>query len=614
MLRRVETLLAVDTRRLMGGTFHSVGNRLLRRFGSRVGLAPNFTILDPEDAREMLEAATSDRKIPTLERRFPKGDVLLDLYSFTINTGRPFTEVLAERAPHFSPLEARDRLGLPALPREEARRQRLRLRRPAALLEAAARRGPGGGGAARGAPTTTSSWTSTRTPTASRARSWTAWRGSRRTSRSSATTRRRSTPSAALPSRTSSGFPERYPDAKTFRLTRNYRSTPEILALANASIAHNARQFPKELAAARPPGPLPGGRPAAGHPRAGALRRAAPARVARRGGEALGPRRPLPRALPGAGAPDRADAPRDSLRDPLRDALLRAAARQGRARVPADRRQPEGRALLEAGPEDLSARRGARRRRRSGKRSADARTPSPPSERVDAGASSLRAARPRRWSRSGRCSSGSTSPSIRSSPAEAIRVGRRERLPRLRARQVPQRRRAPGRPRAVRAVRADATIRCRSFLEEVTLFNELSGEDVVAGEPDDDRVVLSSVHQAKGLEWSRVIVMWLSEGRFPSYRAGRHRRRARGGAAALLRRGHAGEERGRARLPDARPRPLRRRRHPGALAVRHGAARGRLRAMDRGARADVRRRPGGRPGAGELRRPRARSPSAPANR
>jgi DNA helicase-2/ATP-dependent DNA helicase PcrA len=59
----------------------------------------------------------------------------------------------------------------------------------------------------------------------------------------------------------------------------------------------------------------------------------------------------------------------------------------------------------------------------------------------------------------------------------------------------------------------------RGFLEDVTLFNELSGEDVVAGEVEDDRVVLSSVHQAKGLEWSRVVVMGLSEGRFPSYRS-----------------------------------------------------------------------------------------------
>jgi DNA helicase-2/ATP-dependent DNA helicase PcrA len=59
----------------------------------------------------------------------------------------------------------------------------------------------------------------------------------------------------------------------------------------------------------------------------------------------------------------------------------------------------------------------------------------------------------------------------------------------------------------------------RSFLDEVTLFNELSGEDVVAAESDDDRVVLTSVHQAKGLEWSRVVVIGLSEGRFPSYRS-----------------------------------------------------------------------------------------------
>src|SRR5262249_56831865 len=58
-----------------------------------------------------------------------------------------------------------------------------------------------------------------------------------------------------------------------------------------------------------------------------------------------------------------------------------------------------------------------------------------------------------------------------------------------------------------------------AVLEEVALFNELSGEDVIPGDPDDDRVVLSSIHQAKGLEWSRVVVMGLSEGRFPNYRS-----------------------------------------------------------------------------------------------
>ena len=41
----------------------------------------------------------------------------------------------------------------------------------------------------------------------------------------------------------------------------------------------------------------------------------------------------------------------------------------------------------------------------------------------------------------------------------------------------------------------------------------------MAGQPEDEKVVLSSIHQAKGLEWSRVVVIGLSEGRFPNYRA-----------------------------------------------------------------------------------------------
>src|SRR5919202_2447327 len=46
-------------------------------------------------------------------------------------------------------------------------------------------------------------------------------------------------------------FPKRYPDARVIRLETNYRSTPEILALANVSIASNRKQFPKTLRAAR---------------------------------------------------------------------------------------------------------------------------------------------------------------------------------------------------------------------------------------------------------------------------------------------------------------------------------------------------------------------------
>jgi ATP-dependent DNA helicase UvrD/PcrA len=256
MLRRVEMLLSVDTRRLMGGTFHSVGNRLLRRFGTRLGLTSNFTILDPEDARELLEAATSDRRIATLERRFPKGDVLLDLYSYTINTGRSFHDVLAEHAPHFIELETeivsvfqryreRKRLGnavdyddllllwkrlLDEIPAAAAE---LRTSYDHVLVDEYQDTNRLQGEIVDGMAKTKRNVT----VVGDDAQAIYSFRG------------------ASFENIL--GFPERFPEAKTFRLTRNYRSTPEILALANASIAHNVKQFPKELAASREPGPMP---------------------------------------------------------------------------------------------------------------------------------------------------------------------------------------------------------------------------------------------------------------------------------------------------------------------------------------------------------------------
>jgi DNA helicase-2/ATP-dependent DNA helicase PcrA len=58
-----------------------------------------------------------------------------------------------------------------------------------------------------------------------------------------------------------------------------------------------------------------------------------------------------------------------------------------------------------------------------------------------------------------------------------------------------------------------------AFLEEVALANPLAGEDTAVVGPEDEKIVLSSVHQAKGLEWRVVFVIWLADGRFPSQRA-----------------------------------------------------------------------------------------------
>jgi DNA helicase-2/ATP-dependent DNA helicase PcrA len=57
------------------------------------------------------------------------------------------------------------------------------------------------------------------------------------------------------------------------------------------------------------------------------------------------------------------------------------------------------------------------------------------------------------------------------------------------------------------------------FLAEVSLLSEISAETVSEGSEPDEKMVLSSVHQAKGLEWRAVFLVWLADGRFPSAQA-----------------------------------------------------------------------------------------------
>jgi len=516
MLRRVETLLAVDTRRLAGGTFHSVGNRLLRRFGARLGLTANFTILDPEDARELMEAATSDRKIPTLERRFPKGDVLQDLYSFTINTGRSFTEVLAEHAPHFSELET-EIVSVFQRYRERKRQgnavdyddllllwKKLLDEVPAAATELRSSfdhvlvdeyqdtnrlQGEIVDGMAKLKKNVT--------VVGDDAQAIYSFRG------------------ASFENIL--GFPQRYPDVQTFRLTRNYRSTPEILALANASIAHNEKQFPKELAASRESGALPAVVALPDIPD-----------QARFVGQRLLEWHDEGEKLSDLAVLYRAHYQALELQIELTRRGIPYEIRSG-TRFLEQRHVKDVLAFLRivVNPKDeLSWKRALKLFPRVGERSAAAvweaigARPDPleafrslDAKSVDLGRGSETALRPFRA-----LLSQLDSPGLRSTPAEAIRTVvedvykdyARAKFPNGNARLDDLEQFAQF---------AQTYDSLPAFLEDVTLFNELSGEDVVAGEPDDDRVVLSSIHQAKGLEWSRVIVMGLSEGRFPNYRS-----------------------------------------------------------------------------------------------
>src|SRR5207302_1265112 len=104
MLDRVANLLPVDASGLWGGTFHSVGNRMLRRNGSALRYSSGFTIMDREDQKDLINTVVASAGIDPKEIRFPKGDVLAEIFSFVVNTEKPLQELLAEKFPYFLPL------------------------------------------------------------------------------------------------------------------------------------------------------------------------------------------------------------------------------------------------------------------------------------------------------------------------------------------------------------------------------------------------------------------------------------------------------------------------------------------------------------------------------
>src|ERR1044072_8860483 len=104
MLDRVANLLPVDASGLWGGTFHSIGNRMLRRHGSALGYSGGFTIMDREDQKDLIDTVVAAAGINPKEIRFPKGDVLAEIFSFVINTETPIDALLAEKFPYFLPL------------------------------------------------------------------------------------------------------------------------------------------------------------------------------------------------------------------------------------------------------------------------------------------------------------------------------------------------------------------------------------------------------------------------------------------------------------------------------------------------------------------------------
>ncbi|MGQ9506046.1 MAG: ATP-dependent helicase [Thermogutta sp.] len=84
---------------ISGGTFHAIALSLLRRYGQGIGLTQNFTVLDRSDAEDLMNVVRSELQLERVDKRFPKKGTCLDIYSRMVNTGDSLGSVLEKTFP-----------------------------------------------------------------------------------------------------------------------------------------------------------------------------------------------------------------------------------------------------------------------------------------------------------------------------------------------------------------------------------------------------------------------------------------------------------------------------------------------------------------------------------
>lgn len=251
MLRRVESLTgSQNVHRIWGGTFHRIANLILRKHAISLGYSSNYSILDSEDAKEFINVCIDECGIDTKAKRFPKAEVVQDIISFANNTDAPIPEVIIKKYPYFEPLTQQiQRVDFLYAERKLERNvmdyddlllnwKKLLISKPE-IAEVYAEQFQ---------HILVDEYQDTNKLQAEiidllavkhrnvmvvgdDAQSIFAWRGAEFTNIYE--------------------FPKRYPEAVVYKLEMNYRSTPDILALANVSISNNRKQFPKTLQAVK---------------------------------------------------------------------------------------------------------------------------------------------------------------------------------------------------------------------------------------------------------------------------------------------------------------------------------------------------------------------------
>ena len=99
MLGRVERVVGARAQRVWGGTFHAVASRLLRLHGRAIGIQPDFTILDQADMADLLDFIRAEQGYEQRDRRFPRKGTLEAIYSRTVNAQHPLAHVVERNYP-----------------------------------------------------------------------------------------------------------------------------------------------------------------------------------------------------------------------------------------------------------------------------------------------------------------------------------------------------------------------------------------------------------------------------------------------------------------------------------------------------------------------------------
>ncbi len=122
MLGRVGMLIGPQSDRVTGGTFHSVANMLLRRYGRTIGMEPGFTILDRGDSEDLVNLVRAQTGLGETGKRFPRKRTIVDMFSKAANTLQPLDDVLLNEYAHFA--DYRDELMTLHKAYESTKRQR----------------------------------------------------------------------------------------------------------------------------------------------------------------------------------------------------------------------------------------------------------------------------------------------------------------------------------------------------------------------------------------------------------------------------------------------------------------------------------------------------------